>query len=65
MHRSCRADSCRGVSASPDYRLNSLDFALSGLRRAIDKAAEVITGVEGYFLYRQHSVMGGGTPKAG
>ena len=44
---------------------DAFDFALSGLRRAIDKAADVITGVEGYFLYRQHSVMGRGTRRGG
>lgn len=44
---------------------DALDFAMSGLRRAIDKAADTITGVEGYFLFRPHSVMGRGTPRPG
>ena len=42
---------------------DALAFAMNGLRRAIDKTADVITGVEGYFLYRHHSVMGRGTPR--
>ena len=41
---------------------DALAFAMSELRCAIDKTADIITGVEGYFLYRHHSVMGRGTP---
>ena len=40
-------------------------LALSDLRRAIDNAADTITGVDGYFLYRPHSVIGRGTPWRG
>jgi len=39
-----------------------LAFAMNGLRSAIDKTADAITGIEGYFLHRHHSVMGSGTP---